>query len=211
MCAAIPMVQCLSRFCGFQPVFWKHPIHVVREFHLGISEITLGSQCIRLPSPTGMFILMGNDDATPDARSLAARCVLWPPRRKTNRLMRRSCFLERSHCLTYGTHFVHACLNVYAPASNSEYVLAVCFICLRLIPLKVCQAIRSCRGLGSIFIPGASELEKLVAPAEAWATEACDILKIKVRSVPTLVAVKCDAAAPSWFNSGMGDFVLNGM
>ena len=78
----------------------------------------------------------------------------------------------------------------------------------------MCQAIRSCRGLGSIFIPGASELEKLVAPAEAWATEACDILKIKVRSVPTIVAVKCDAAASSassWFNGGMGDFVLNGM
>ncbi|CAM9170262.1 unnamed protein product, partial [Ectocarpus sp. 12 AP-2014] len=45
---------------------------------------------------------------------------------------------------------------------------------------KVCQAIRSCRGLAHVFIPGASELEKLVAPAEAWAKEACDMLKIKV-------------------------------
>ncbi|CAN0228914.1 unnamed protein product, partial [Ectocarpus sp. 12 AP-2014] len=45
---------------------------------------------------------------------------------------------------------------------------------------QVCQAIRSCRGLAHVFIPGASELEKLVAPAEAWAKEACDMLKIKV-------------------------------
>ncbi|CAM9637695.1 unnamed protein product, partial [Ectocarpus sp. 13 AM-2016] len=45
---------------------------------------------------------------------------------------------------------------------------------------QVCQAIRSCRGLAHVFIPGASELEKLVAPAEAWAKEACDVLKIKV-------------------------------
>ncbi|CAB1102142.1 unnamed protein product [Ectocarpus sp. CCAP 1310/34] len=44
---------------------------------------------------------------------------------------------------------------------------------------QVCQAIRSCRGLANVFIPGAPELEKLVAPAEAWAKEACDMLKIK--------------------------------
>ncbi|CAM9246781.1 unnamed protein product [Ectocarpus sp. 6 AP-2014] len=48
---------------------------------------------------------------------------------------------------------------------------------------QVCQAIRSCRGLAHVFIPGASELEKLVAPAEAWAKEACDMLKIKASTM----------------------------
>lgn len=42
------------------------------------------------------------------------------------------------------------------------------------------QAIRSCRGVAPIFIPGASELFKLVEPAEAWAVEACKTLKIQV-------------------------------
>ena len=51
---------------------------------------------------------------------------------------------------------------------------------------KVYQAVRSCRGLAPVFIPGASELEKLVAPAEAWAAEACNMLKIKVRSLTTV-------------------------
>ena len=31
-----------------------------------------------------------------------------------------------------------------------------------------------------MIIPGASELEKLVLSAEAWAAEACKVLKIKV-------------------------------
>lgn len=48
--------------------------------------------------------------------------------------------------------------------------------------VQVYQAIRSCRGLAPVFIPGASELEKLVASAEAWASKACEILKIKVGS-----------------------------
>lgn len=51
--------------------------------------------------------------------------------------------------------------------------------------LKVCQAIRSCRGLAPVFIPGGSELEKLVPPAEAWAREACRVLNINVRDKVT--------------------------
>lgn len=50
------------------------------------------------------------------------------------------------------------------------------------VVLQVYQAIRSCRGLAPMFIPGASELEKLVASAEAWASKACEVLKIKVSS-----------------------------
>lgn len=46
--------------------------------------------------------------------------------------------------------------------------------------LQVYQAMRSCRGIAPVCIPGASELEDLVASAEAWAAEACRILKIKV-------------------------------
>lgn len=49
----------------------------------------------------------------------------------------------------------------------------VCFV-------QVYQAIRSCRGVAPVLILGASELPKLVAPAEAWAVEACRTLKIKV-------------------------------
>eukprot|EP00904_Undaria_pinnatifida_P009167 jgi/Undpi1/5380/HiC_scaffold_2.g00661.m1 len=45
---------------------------------------------------------------------------------------------------------------------------------------QVYQAIRSCRGLAPVSIPGSSELEKLVASAEAWASKACEILKIKI-------------------------------
>lgn len=45
---------------------------------------------------------------------------------------------------------------------------------------QVYQAIRSCRGLAPIVVPGASELWKLVELAEAWANEACKILQLKV-------------------------------
>ena len=43
------------------------------------------------------------------------------------------------------------------------------------------QTIRACRAIAPVFIPGASELEKLVASAEAWAREACGVLRIKVK------------------------------
>ncbi|CAM9313150.1 unnamed protein product [Scytosiphon promiscuus] len=52
---------------------------------------------------------------------------------------------------------------------------------------QVYQAIRSCKGLDPVFIPGASELEKLVIPAEAWAREACSVLKIKVPDASAIV------------------------
>lgn len=62
---------------------------------------------------------------------------------------------------------------------------------------QVFQAIRSCRGLAPVFIPGASELEKLVAPAEAWATEACNMLKIKVWAVPQVLCCELMLQPPS--------------
>ncbi|CAM9103685.1 unnamed protein product [Laminaria digitata] len=67
---------------------------------------------------------------------------------------------------------------------------------------QVYQAIRSCRGLAPVLIPGASELLKLVASAEAWASKACEILKIKIQAntvseTDATVKEKKDTGAPS--------------
>lgn len=103
----------------------------------------------------------------PDASFVAVSRATYIPAKKTSILL----LYHSTLLLPY---------KVYQ-AIRSWSTLIVPLLLYLLLSYKVYQAIRSCRGLAAVFLPGASELEKLVTPAEAWAAEACDVLKIKVR------------------------------
>lgn len=59
-----------------------------------------------------------------------------------------------------------------------------------------------------MFIPGASELEKLVPPAEAWAQEACRVLKINVRDKIKIAVLWDTSLAQQKYLAGTPPYVV---
>ncbi|CAM9108891.1 unnamed protein product, partial [Discosporangium mesarthrocarpum] len=55
---------------------------------------------------------------------------------------------------------------------------------------QVHQAIRMCRAVSPVVVPGWEQLEAIVVPAEAWAQRACRVLRLKVQAFRVRIRVR---------------------